>query len=117
MSFRRWRRVMREAAAAEELAAYLGQLKRRTGRSYSALARRLDVSSSALHRYCSGEGVPPNFSLLERFARECGADADEMAELHGRWVRLMAAREGRHGQGSAGSAGELATTPDARAMV
>lgn len=105
---------MREAAAAEELAAYLGQLKQRTGRSYSALARRLDVSSSALHRYCSGEGVPPHFSLLERFARECGADHHEMAELHRRWERLMAAR---HAKESSGSSGDRALKPDTRTMV
>jgi len=36
----------------------LARLKARTDRSYAALARRLDMNASTLHRYCAGEAVP-----------------------------------------------------------
>jgi transcriptional regulator with XRE-family HTH domain len=77
---------MGQPAAAEDLAAYLRELKGRTGRSYDALARRLGISSSALHRYCSGDGTPPRFAVLEQFAVECGATRAEVVELHRRWA-------------------------------
>lgn len=77
---------MGQRDAAEDLAAYLRELKGRTGRSYDALARRLGVSSSALHRYCSGDGTPPRFAVLEQFAIECGATRAEVVELHRRWA-------------------------------
>ncbi|WP_169807638.1 helix-turn-helix domain-containing protein [Herbidospora mongoliensis] len=78
---------MSEPSEVEDLAAYLRQLKDKTGRSYDALAKRLGVGKSTLHRYCSGEGVPPRFTLLEQFARECQAGQTEIVELHRRWVR------------------------------
>lgn len=65
-------------------------MKEKTGRSYDALARRLGVSKSTLHRYCSGEGVPPSFTLLEQFARECQASQTQILELHRRWMRVQA---------------------------
>ncbi|GES12507.1 hypothetical protein Amac_061040 [Acrocarpospora macrocephala] len=71
------------------MAAYLRQLKGKTGRSYDALAKRLGVGKSTLHRYCSGEGVPPRFTLLEQFAKECRASQAEIIELHRRWVRAQ----------------------------
>jgi transcriptional regulator with XRE-family HTH domain len=80
-------------AAGEELAAYLRSLKGGTGRSYDALARRLGVSSSALHRYCSGEGLPQRFGVLERFAIECGASRAEVTELHRLWAAVAAAAD------------------------
>jgi hypothetical protein len=74
----------------EELAALLRVLKARTNRSYDALARRIGASSSALHRYCSGAGVPPRYAVLEEFARECRATEEELLELHRRWIRADA---------------------------
>src|ERR687884_394149 len=82
-------------SANDELAAYLRELKDRTGRSYDALARRLGVSRSALHRYCSGDGAPPQFTVLERFARECGASPEELTALHQRWTRAQEAQPQR----------------------
>ncbi|MFF2717306.1 helix-turn-helix domain-containing protein [Streptomyces sp. NPDC058011] len=38
-------------------------LKARDGRSYEAPGRRLSVSASTLHRYCSGATVPEEFAL------------------------------------------------------
>ncbi|MFC4894061.1 helix-turn-helix domain-containing protein [Streptosporangium amethystogenes subsp. fukuiense] len=81
---------MSEPSAVEDLASYLRELKAKTGRSYDALAKRLGISKSALHRYCSGDGVPPRFTVLEQFAKECRANRQELAELHRRWVRAQA---------------------------
>ncbi|MFD1276144.1 helix-turn-helix domain-containing protein [Streptomyces kaempferi] len=56
-----------------EFALLLTRLKERTDRSYAALARRLDMNASTLHRYCAGEAVPLDFTGIERFAALCGA--------------------------------------------
>ncbi|MCX0244489.1 helix-turn-helix domain-containing protein [Streptomyces drozdowiczii] len=77
---------------AEELAGLLKKLKARSGRSYGVLAGRLHVSTSTLHRYCNGDAVPGEFAPVERFARLCGATADELVEVHRRWILADAAR-------------------------
>ncbi|WP_431951993.1 helix-turn-helix domain-containing protein [Actinacidiphila sp. bgisy167] len=77
----------------EEFAALLRQLKARTGRSYAALARRLDMNASTLHRYCAGDAVPLGFAPVERFAAMCQASTAERIELHRRWVLAVAARQ------------------------
>ncbi|MFI5496996.1 helix-turn-helix domain-containing protein [Actinoplanes sp. NPDC051859] len=74
----------------QALAAVLRDLKNRQGRSFEALAKRLAVSKSALHRYTSGEVVPAKFSIVELWARECGATAAEIAELHRLWSTAVA---------------------------
>ncbi|MEU0483892.1 helix-turn-helix transcriptional regulator [Streptosporangium sp. NPDC006013] len=93
---------MSEPSAVEDLASYLRELKAKTGRSYDALAKRLGISKSALHRYCSGDGVPPRFTVLEQFAKECRANQQELIELHRRWVRAQTteaeSRVARQGQ-------------------
>ncbi|MGW2914322.1 helix-turn-helix domain-containing protein [Streptomyces asoensis] len=76
-----------------EFALLLARLKDRTDRSYAALARRLGVNASTLHRYCAGEAVPLDFSRIERFAVLCGASAEERVELHRRWILAVAARQ------------------------
>lgn len=81
--------VSREA---EEFAASLRALKGRTGRSYGALARRLNISASTLHRYCSGEAVPVEYAAIERLARLCEATREEQVELHRLWILASAAR-------------------------
>ncbi|MFJ5776258.1 helix-turn-helix domain-containing protein [Streptomyces sp. NPDC093094] len=78
---------------AAEFAALLTRLKERTDRSYAALARRLDMHASTLHRYCSGEAVPQDFAGIERFAALCGASPEERMELHRRWLVAVAARQ------------------------
>nr|WP_203593627.1 helix-turn-helix transcriptional regulator [Streptomyces sp. SID9124] len=70
----------------------LKKLKGRSGRSYGVLAGRLHVSTSTLHRYCNGDAVPGEFAPVERFARLCGATADELVEVHRRWILADAAR-------------------------
>ncbi|PIM70968.1 hypothetical protein CTU88_21005 [Streptomyces sp. JV178] len=95
-----------------EFALLLRRLKERTDRSYAALARRLDVHASTLHRYCSGEAVPQDFAPVERFAVLCGASPDERRELHRRWIMAYAAR-----QRSRPAEGRQAPTPAPRNSV
>lgn len=77
----------------EEFAALLRRLKDRTHRSYAALARRLNMNASTLHRYCAGDAVPLGFAPVERFAAMCEASPAERIELHRRWVLAVAARQ------------------------
>ncbi|MEV0634459.1 helix-turn-helix transcriptional regulator [Streptomyces sp. NPDC050619] len=77
----------------EEFAAQLRRLKERTDRSYGSLARRLNMNTSTLHRYCAGEAVPLDFAPVERFAALCGASARERLELHRLWLLAVAARQ------------------------
>lgn len=81
-----------------DLAAALRGLKERSGLSYQQLGCRVFISSSTLHRYCSGKGVPGDFDLVLRIARECGADPAELNELLRRWEAVT--REGRTEPGS-----------------
>lgn len=71
---------------AGELARQLQVLKVRTNRSYEALSRRVGVSSSTLHRYCSGEVVPPSYDVVVRFGKVCGATREEAEELLRHWA-------------------------------
>lgn len=77
----------------QEFAALLRRLKERTDRSYGSLARRLNMNTSTLHRYCAGDAVPVDFAPVERFAALCGASAEERMELHRRWLSAVAARQ------------------------
>ncbi|OIJ63621.1 helix-turn-helix domain-containing protein [Streptomyces mangrovisoli] len=78
-----------------EFAFLLTRLKERTDRSYAALARRLDMNASTLHRYCAGEMVPLEFATVERFAELCAASPEERRELHRRWILAVAERQRR----------------------
>ncbi|MGW1736221.1 helix-turn-helix domain-containing protein [Streptomyces sp. NPDC001999] len=77
----------------EEFAALVRQLKDRTNRSYASLARRLNMNTSTLHRYCAGEAVPQDFAPVERLAAFCEAGPQERLELHRLWLTAMAARQ------------------------
>ncbi|MEU2239074.1 helix-turn-helix transcriptional regulator [Streptomyces sp. NPDC018338] len=83
---------MPEDAAVEEFSARLRALKARGGRSYEALGRRLNVSASTLHRYCSGATVPERFAVIDRMARLCGTDEDERRNLEELWTRADRSR-------------------------
>ena len=76
----------------EEFAERLRLIKERSGRSYGTLAARLHVSTSTLHRYCNGTAVPAEYAPVERFARQCGASAEELVALHQLWLLAAAAR-------------------------
>ncbi|MFI5681399.1 helix-turn-helix domain-containing protein [Streptomyces cellulosae] len=85
----------------EVFAALLRRFKDRTDRSYGQLARRLNMNTSTLHRYCAGEAVPLDFAPAERFAALCGASPEERLELHRLWLSAVAARQRpRTGNGS-----------------
>ncbi|GGP67416.1 helix-turn-helix domain-containing protein [Saccharothrix coeruleofusca] len=77
-----------------ELSERLVELKERSGRSYQDLARRVGVSGSALHRYCTGESVPADFAVVDRFARACRATREQLAELRRLWLITELRREG-----------------------
>ncbi|MFF7211746.1 helix-turn-helix domain-containing protein [Streptomyces sp. NPDC008238] len=93
----------------EEFAALLRRLKDRTDRSYASLARRINMNTSTLHRYCAGEALPQDFAPVERLAAFCGAGPQERLELHRLWLSATAARQdGR----TAGSAQAAAPAPE-----
>lgn len=83
---------MSEGTPAAEFAAFLRELKDRSGLSYGVLAKRLHMSTSTLHRYCNGDAVPTDYAPVERLARLCKAGPEELVELHRRWVLADAAR-------------------------
>ncbi|MCX5055549.1 MULTISPECIES: helix-turn-helix transcriptional regulator [unclassified Streptomyces] len=81
-----------EAGQAEAFAQLLRELKDRSGLSYGALAKRLHMSTSTVHRYCNGTAVPVEYAPVERLARVCRATPQELVELHRRWILADAAR-------------------------
>lgn len=83
---------MPKDAAVEEFAGLVRALKARDGRSYEALGRRLSVSASTLHRYCSGATVPEEFAVVDRLALLCGADEEERRALKAAWTEADRAR-------------------------
>jgi transcriptional regulator with XRE-family HTH domain len=73
-----------------QFAMRLHAMKLRTGRSYEALAQRVGVSSSTLHRYCRGTVLPPSYAVIARFSQVCGASNEEAAELLRQWILASA---------------------------
>ncbi|MFJ8504223.1 helix-turn-helix domain-containing protein [Streptomyces avermitilis] len=88
----------------EAFAALLRRLKDRTDRSYGSLARRLNMNTSTLHRYCAGEAVPQDFAPVERLAVFCQATPEERLELHRLWLLAVTARQRVRTAGSAQAA-------------
>ncbi|MGW6981674.1 helix-turn-helix domain-containing protein [Streptomyces sp. NPDC054932] len=78
---------MSQDTAGPGFAELLRELKDRSGLSYGTLAKRLHMSASTLHRYCSGEVVPADYAPVERLARLCRASPEELLALHRSWVR------------------------------
>ncbi|WET81691.1 helix-turn-helix transcriptional regulator [Amycolatopsis sp. QT-25] len=68
-----------------ELAHLLVALKERSGLSYSDLGRKSHISSSTLHRYCSGVTVPPDYRTIAAIATACEATDQDLADLLRRW--------------------------------
>ncbi|WP_405469427.1 helix-turn-helix domain-containing protein [Streptomyces canus] len=95
----------------QEFAALLRRLKERTDRSYGSLARRLNMNTSTLHRYCAGDAVPVDFAPAERFAALCGATAEERMDLHRLWLSAVAARQRPRAGEAAGAAGQEDAAP------
>ncbi|MFD4236191.1 helix-turn-helix domain-containing protein [Streptomyces sp. NPDC058542] len=86
-----------EGEARAVLAERLSALRERSGRTYASLARRIGVSGSTLHRYCTGRTVPAEFAPVERLARLCGAPAGEREALHRLWILADRERLDRQG--------------------
>ncbi|MFD5142807.1 helix-turn-helix domain-containing protein [Streptomyces sp. NPDC058401] len=116
------------ATETERFAELMRGFKERSGRSYGTLAKRLHSSNSTLHRYCSGAAVPTEYAPVERFARVCGASAEELVALHKQWLLALVERrrgvtEGQApGSGAANSAaprgdGAAPEAPPAPAVV
>ncbi|MFF2571494.1 helix-turn-helix domain-containing protein [Streptomyces sp. NPDC058084] len=102
--------------AANGLAGLLRTLKERSGLSYGALAKRLHVSTSTLHRYCNGDAVPAEFAPVERLGRLCGASREELVELHRAWIVADEARKrGRADTAPAGATAAADGEGDAEA--
>ncbi|MET7415074.1 helix-turn-helix domain-containing protein [Streptomyces rubiginosohelvolus] len=97
-----------EGAARAVLAERLSALREGSGRTYASLARRIGVSGSTLHRYCTGRTVPAEFAPVERLARLCGAPAEEREALHRLW--LLADGERLDRQGAAEASGAVETS-------
>ncbi|MFF4213293.1 helix-turn-helix domain-containing protein [Streptomyces sp. NPDC001796] len=102
------------AGGAEAFARLLRELKDRSGLSYGALAKRLHMSTSTLHRYCNGTAVPIEYAPVERLARVCRATPDELVELHRRWILADAARGSRAEQATATGSVQGAGSADAK---
>lgn len=100
--------TVRDADTAAGLGEMLRALKERAGLSYGALAGRLHLSTSTVHRYCTGDSVPAEFAPVERFGRICRADPEELLELHRRWA---VADQVRRGRGTTASEGAEAPVP------
>jgi transcriptional regulator with XRE-family HTH domain len=69
----------------------LTDLKDRHGYSYALIARKANVSKSAVHRYCAGQSVPQTFGPIETIARACGADKAAIDKLYSAWSGAAAA--------------------------
>ena len=69
-----------------EFARALLALKQRTGRGYRDLASTIFVSTAALHRYCAGKALPPEFGSVRRLARVAGMRASELDSLYKLWL-------------------------------
>ncbi|WP_217223527.1 helix-turn-helix domain-containing protein [Streptomyces anulatus] len=104
-----------EGAARAVLAERLSALRERSGRTYASLARRIGVSGSTLHRYCTGRTVPAEFAPVERLARLCGAPAGEREALHRLW--LLADRERVDRQGAAEARAKAEPEPEPGEVV
>ncbi|MER6120269.1 helix-turn-helix transcriptional regulator [Streptomyces sp. NPDC001743] len=96
----------------QDFAALLRALKQRSGLSYGALAQKLHMSTSTLHRYCNGDAVPHDYAPVERFARVCRATSDELVALHRQWILADEAkrRGALRGAEASGPAGPAAVT-------
>ncbi|MGW1772120.1 helix-turn-helix domain-containing protein [Streptomyces sp. NPDC002104] len=93
------------ATETERFAELMRGFKERSGRSYGTLAKRLHSSNSTLHRYCSGAAVPTDYAPVERFARVCGASAEELLALHQQWLLALVERRRGVTEGQASESG------------
>lgn len=101
----------------EAFARRLGEMREASGRSYGALARRVGVSASTLHRYCSGRTVPLEFAPVERLALLCGCRGEALVSLHRLWVLADGERRRRQEAAAAGAQERSAATEPERSTA
>ncbi|MFJ8866831.1 helix-turn-helix domain-containing protein [Streptomyces sp. NPDC102473] len=101
----------------QDFAELLRGLKTRSGLSYGALARKLHMSTSTVHRYCNGDAVPHDYAPVERFARVCRASGDELVALHRKWILADEAKRRGARKPEAGAAAGGSGTPAAAVPV
>ena len=77
---------MTESAAATAFADMLLDLKQRSGQGYRDLAKSVYISRAALHRYCAGKALPPDFAVVRKLARLHGARSVEVEHLYRLWL-------------------------------
>ncbi|MFB4195559.1 helix-turn-helix domain-containing protein [Streptomyces carpaticus] len=99
-------------APAREFAEGLRALKERSGLSFGTLAKRLHLSTSTLHRYCSGAALPQEFAPADRLARACGASEEERRRLHRLWLLADARRAGTTAERAPGAAAAVTPEPE-----
>jgi transcriptional regulator with XRE-family HTH domain len=87
-----------------EFSQLLAAFKEGSGLSYSELGRKAHMSSSTMHRYCTGKTLPPDYQTVIRIATACGATENELIEV----LRLWRGANGTHTDLVA----EPATEPD-----
>lgn len=102
---------MSEDTAEAGFARLLRELKDRSGHSYGTLGKRLHMSTSTLHRYCSGDVVPTDYAPVERLARLCKASPEELVELHRSWVLADTNRRRKGSEPGAKAAADAAKVP------
>lgn len=78
--------MVERSSGARDIGDLLELLKKRSGRSYESIARKIHVSKSAVHRYCTGTSLPKEFGVLERIGIACGAERAELVRLHQLWI-------------------------------
>ena len=105
---------MAKTEEAERFAAQVRVLKDRAGISFEELARQTGVSSSSLHRYCSGTKIPTGYGVVHTFGKACGGSSEELRELHRLWALADAARPSGNPPKEAGESDATSTSADSR---
>ncbi|MFI7230414.1 helix-turn-helix domain-containing protein [Nonomuraea angiospora] len=95
----------------DELGQLLREIKERSGRSYEWIGKRINASKSTVHRYCSGQSIPPNFATVELIATACRADRDELVRLHRLWIEAIATAAPEKADDSPPDTGSAPDTP------
>jgi transcriptional regulator with XRE-family HTH domain len=78
--------VVDRSGDASTLGDLLRGMKEQSGLSYEELARKVFLSRSTLHRYCTGRSIPRDVAIATRIAQACGADKNELRETLQAWL-------------------------------
>jgi hypothetical protein len=101
------------ASPSEGLSELLTELKKRSGHSYERIGRKVNAGKSTVQRYCAGHSIPPEFGTIERIARACGANSDEIARLFLLWERATSTSTSASTEAAVRSPGHIQEQPKA----